>query len=158
MLPACPKCNAAFPEASQTPQQVYERIELPPIKPHVTRVRLFGGRCACCGEQVTANAPTGLERGSPFGHSIAAMVVYLHYAHAIGMERLALLMDELFSLSISEGAISNILARAREPLLAATATIQAVVLASPVVCSDETSARVVQHGAIRQPVTLQTGR
>jgi transposase len=70
------------------------------------------------------------------------MVVYLHYAHAIGMERLVLLMDELFSLSISEGAISNILARAREPLLAATATIQAVVLASPVVCSDETSARV----------------
>jgi transposase len=142
MLAACPKCNAAFPEASQTPQQVYERIELPPIKPHVTQVRLFGGRCACCGEQVNADAPTGLERGSPFGHSIAAMVVYLHYAHAIGMERLALLMDELFSLSISEGAISNILARAREPLLAATATIQAVVRASPVVCSDETSARV----------------
>lgn len=142
MLPACPACKSAFPEASQTPQQVYERIELPPIKPHVTQVRLFGGRCACCGEQVTADAPEGLERGSPFGHTIAAMVVYLHYAHAIGMERLALLMDELFSLSISEGAISNILARAREPLLAATATIQAVVLASPVVCSDETSARV----------------
>jgi transposase len=142
MLPACPTCKSAFPEASQTPQQVYERIELPPIKPHVTQVRLFGGRCACCGEQVTADAPEGLERGSPFGHTIAAMVVYLHYAHAIGMERLALLMDELFSLSISEGAISNILARAREPLLAATATIQAVVLASPVVCSDETSARV----------------
>jgi transposase len=142
MLTACPKCTAAFPEASQTPQQVYERIELPPIKPHVTRVRLFGGRCACCGEPVTADAPEGLERGSPFGHSIAAMVVYLHYAHAIGMERLALLMEELFSLSISEGAISNILARAREPMLGATATIQAVVLASPVVCSDETSARV----------------
>ena len=83
LLPACPKCHAAFPQASQTPQQVYERIELPPIKPHVTQVRLFGGRCACCGEQVTANAPAGLERGSPFGHSIAALVVYLHYAHAI---------------------------------------------------------------------------
>jgi transposase len=83
-----------------------------------------------------------LEQGSPFGQSIAAMVVYLHYAHAIGMERLATLMDELFSLSISEGAISNILARARQPLLAATATIEPVVLASPVVCSDETSVRV----------------
>jgi transposase len=142
VLPACPKCHAAFPEASQTPQQVYERIELPPVKPHVTQVRLFGGRCACCGEQVIANAPAGLERGSPFGPSIATMVVYLHYAHAIGMERLALLMNEVFSLSISEGAISNILARARQPLLAARATIQAVVLASPVICSDETSARV----------------
>ena len=34
------------------------------------------------------------------------------------------------------------LARAREPLLVAAATIRATVLASPVVCSDETSARV----------------
>ena len=123
-LTTCPKCEAAFPDASQTPQQVYERIELPPIRPDVTQVRLFGGRCACCGERVTATAPAGLEPGSPFGHSIAATVVYLHYAHAIGMERLALLMDELFSLSISEGAISNILARARQPLLDATATIE----------------------------------
>ena len=141
-LTACPKCEAAFPDASQAPQQVYERIELPPVRPDVTQVRLFGGRCACCGERVTAEAPAGLEQGSPFGQSIAAMVVYLHYAHAIGMERLATLMDELFGLSISEGAISNILARSREPLLDAASTIEKVVLASPVVCSDETSARV----------------
>ena len=141
-LTTCPKCEAVFPDASQTPQQIYERIELPPVRPDVTQVRLFGGRCACCGERVTAEAPPGLEQGSPFGRSIAAMVVYLHYAHAIGMERLATLMDELFGLSISEGAISNILARSREPLLDAASTIEKVVLASPVVCSDETSARV----------------
>jgi len=141
-LAACPNCEAAFPEASQTPQEVYERIELPPIRPDVTQVRLFGGRCACCGERVTAEAPPGLEQGSPFGQSIAAMVVYLHYAHAISMERLVMLMDELFGLSLSEGAISNILARGRGPLLAAAAAIEKVVLASPVVCSDETSVRV----------------
>jgi transposase len=142
VLTACPKCQAAFPPTSQTPQQIYERIELPPIKPDVTQVRLFGGRCACCGERVTATAPAGLEPGSPFGQSIAALLVYLHYAHAIGMQRLATLMNEIFSLSISEGAISNTLARAREPLLSAAATIRSTVLASPVVCSDETSARV----------------
>jgi transposase len=141
-LATCPKCEAVFPDASQTPQQIYERIELPPIRPDVTQIRLFGGRCACCGERVTAAAPAGLEQGSPFGHSIAAMMVYLHYAHAIGMERLARLTDELFSLSISEGAICNILARARKPLMDATAAIEKVVLASPVVCSDETSVRV----------------
>ena len=62
-LTACPKCEAVFPEASQTPQQVYERIELPPIRPDVTQIRLFGGRCACCGERVTAEAPPGLEQG-----------------------------------------------------------------------------------------------
>ena len=141
-LGACPHCAAAFPVERQTAQQVYDRIELPPIRPDVTRVRLFGGRCGCCGERVTATAPAGLEPGSPFGQSIATLVVYLHYAHAIGLERLVLLMDEVFSLSLSEGAISNMLARAREPLVAAAAAIQAAVTASPVVCSDETSARV----------------
>ena len=69
-------------------------------------------------------------------------MVYLHYAHAIGLERLAALMGDIFGLAISEGAISNMLARAREPLLAASAAIRATVTASPVVCSDETSARV----------------
>jgi len=141
-LTTCPKCEAAFPYASQTAQQIYDRIELPPIRPDVTRVQLFGGRCACCGERATAAAPAGLEPGSPFGQSVAALVVYLHYTHAIGMERLVTVMDEIFGLSISEGAISNILARAREPLLTATAAIEKVVLASPVVCSDETSVRV----------------
>jgi transposase len=141
-LSICPNCEAVFPDAAQTPQQVYERIELPPVRPDVTQVRLFGGRCACCGERVTATAPAGLERGSPFGQTIAAMVVYLHYAHAVGLERLVLLMDELFALSISEGAICNILARARQPLLDATAAIEKVVLSGPVVCSDETSVRV----------------
>jgi transposase len=141
-LAACPKCDAAFPQGAQTPQHVYERIELPPVRPDVTQVRLFGGHCACCGERVAADAPAGLERGSPFGASIAATVTYLHYAHAIGMERLALLMGEMFGLSISEGAISNILARARYPLQGAAQAIEKVVLSSPVVCSDETSARV----------------
>jgi len=141
-LSACPVCEAAFPETSQTPQQVYDRIELPPVRPDVTRVRLFGGRCACCGKRATAPAPAGLEPGSPFGASVSAAVTYLHYAHAIGMERLALLMGEMFGLSISEGAISNILSRARDPLQDAAQAIEKVVLASPVVCSDETSARV----------------
>ena len=47
-------------------------------------------------------------------------------------------MDEIFRCRLSpEGAINNgVLARAREPLLAAAATIRATVLASPVVCSN----------------------
>jgi transposase len=51
-------------------------------------------------------------------------------------------MGEMFALTISEGAISNMLLRAREPLLVAATAIRETVTASPVVCSDETSARV----------------
>lgn len=141
-LGACPHCAAAWPDAPQTPQMVYDRIELPPVRPDVTRVRLFGGRCACCGERAMAPAPDGLEPGSPFGRSVEALVVYLHYAQAIGFERLRMLMGEVFGLCISEGAISNILARAQAPLTTAAEAIAAQVTASAVVASDETSVRV----------------
>ena len=141
-LDACPHCAAAWPDAPQTPQKVYDRIELPPVRPDVTRVRLFGGRCGCCGERAIASAPVGLEPGSPFGRSIETLVIYLHYAQAIGLERLRALMSEVFGLSISEGAISNILARAQAPLGAAATSIAAQVTASAVIASDETSVRV----------------
>jgi transposase len=144
LLDACPHCAAAWPAGPQTPQQVYDRIELPPIKPDVTRVRLFGGRCACCGERAIATAPAGLEPGSPFGKSIEAIAVYLHYAQAIGIERLRLVFGELFGLSISEGALCNILARAQAPLAAAASAIAARVTTADVVASDETSVRVMK--------------
>jgi transposase len=144
LLDACPHCAAAWAGERQTPQQVYDRIELPPIKPDVTRVRLFGGRCACCGGRAIAAAPAGLEPCSPFGKSIEAIAVYLHYAQAIGIERLRLVFGELFGLSISEGAICNMLARAQAPLEAAASAISALVTASDVVASDETSVRVMK--------------
>ena len=48
----------------------------------------------------------------------------------------------MFGLSISEGATSNILARAQAPLTTAAATIAAQVTSSAVVASDQTSVRV----------------
>ena len=42
LLTTCPKCEAVFPREAQIPQQVYERIELPPVRPDVTQIRLFG--------------------------------------------------------------------------------------------------------------------
>ena len=142
-LETCQSCTAAFPIAAQTRQHAYDRIELPPIKPDVTRVHLFGGRCGCCGMRAIASAPADLQPGSPFGRSVEAMVVYLHFTHAISLERLRTLMHEVFGLSISEGTLCNILARARTPLAEMAASIAATVRTARVVCSDETSVRVV---------------
>lgn len=141
-LENCQTCAAAFPITAQTRQHAYDRIELPPIKPDVTRVHLFGGRCGCCGTRAMASAPAGLQPGSPFGHSVEAMAVYLHYTHAISLERLHTLMHEVFGLAISEGALCNILARARTPLTEKATEIAASVRTARVVCSDETSVRV----------------
>lgn len=114
-LNARPHCATAWPSAPQTPQQVYNRIELPPVARRYpgAAVRRTDGRCSCCGKRATATAPTGLEPGSPFGKSTEAIAIYLHYAQAIGIERLRLVFGELLGLPISEGALCNTPARAQ---------------------------------------------
>src|SRR5215471_4131166 len=81
----------------------------------------------------------GLKPGSPFGPDLTALIVHLHVTQAIGFERLAQLLAEVFGIRISEGAIANLIARAQTPLATSAATIAAEVRASPVVGSDETS-------------------
>ena len=138
----CSHCRAAIAAAGQTAVQVYDKIELPPLRPIVTRVILKGCRCRACGGRVVAPAPSGLEPGSPFGRSIVALAVYLRYTHAIGFERLAALFGHLFGLEISEGALANLLARAK-PLFDGTAKrLRTRLRRARLVCSNETSARV----------------
>jgi transposase len=142
MRAACPHCDHALGPADQPDIHAYDHIDLPPIRPVVTRINRHGGVCPCCRKRVCAPAPEGFEPGSPFGPGLRALIIHLHITQAIGFQRLTRLMAEVFGLTISEGAIANILARAEAPLLAAAAPIAAVVRASPVVGSDETSARV----------------
>ena len=141
-LVACPHCDHALGPADQPEIHAYDHIDLPPIRPLVTRINRHSGVCPCCRKHVAAAAPEGLEAGSPFGPGLCALILHLHITQAIGFERLARLMREVFGLTISEGAIANILARAQTPLLAAAAPMAAAVRASAVVGSDETSARV----------------
>jgi transposase len=53
--------------------------------------------------------------GSPFGTSIVALVTYLHGCQMVSYARLAEMLEGLFGLKISEGAIANMLARTAEP-------------------------------------------
>src|SRR5271169_1518577 len=89
-----------------------------------------------------AEMPPGMPPGSPFGPNLVALILHLHVTQAIGFERLVRLLDEVFAIRISEGAIANMLARAGAPLTTAAETTAAAVRSSAVVASDETSARV----------------
>jgi transposase len=141
-LAACPHCAHALGPTDLPDIHAYDHIDLPPIRPIVTRIHRHRGVCPCCRRPVTAPAPAGFDPGSPFGAGIIALVLHLHVTQAVGFERLSRLMHEVFGLTISEGALANMLARARAPLLAAVVPIAAAVRTSAVVGSDETSARV----------------
>lgn len=139
---SCPHCGAAVTASEQQLKGIYERIELPVVKPYVTRVERYGGSCPCCQQDYESAVPVGLEPGSPFGSSIASRVTYLRYSHGVSYERLSQLMGELYGLEISEGAIANLLQRVMGQLAAPVARIAERLRRARLVCSDETGARV----------------
>ena len=139
---ACMHCGAVVSAAGQVMRHVYDHIDLPPIRPVVTRVRIFGRRCPGCRRRVRGVPPKTMPPGSPFGPSIVTMLAYLHHHHAVGYQRLSKLMTELFGLSISEGGIANALRRAHRPLKRAGAAITEQLRRAAVIGCDETGARL----------------
>jgi transposase len=135
-------CGAKLPAADQVLARAYDRVELPPIKPVTTRINLHRVDCPCCGKTIIAEPPADMPPGSPFGPGIVALVTYLHGCQMVGYARLAEMLEGLFGLKISEGAIANMLARTAEPFAECAETIHDTVRNSPVIASDETSARV----------------
>src|SRR5512143_838232 len=80
---ACAHCQAALDDADQVLHARYDKIDLPPVRPVVTRVERYAGRCRCCGQTTLAPVPDGLEPGTPFGPSILTLALYLRFVHAI---------------------------------------------------------------------------
>ena len=139
----CPHCEGALEPEEQQLKARYDKIEIPPVRPVVTRVEQYGGTCPHCGDCYVAPVPLGLEPGTPFGRSIETLATYLRYSHAISYERLSALFSEVFGLSISEGALANLFKeRVGSRLGDRTEEILERLRSSRVVMSDETSARV----------------
>ncbi len=124
----CPHCQGDVSGVRQRLCEAYDHLELPPIRPDVTRVMLFGGKCPHCAERFKAAAPADMPPGSPFGANLRALVIYLRYTHGIGFERLARLLHDLYGLTISEAALINMLNAAVEPFAAQTSRIRARLL------------------------------
>ncbi len=135
-------CGAAVSPTDQTLAHAYDHIDLPPIKPFTTRINLHKGTCPCCRRRVAALAPADMQPGSPFGPGIASIAAYLHDCYMVSYNRLTEVFAGLLGLKLSEGAIANMLARAAVLFAAEADKIAASVRSSPVIASDETSARV----------------
>ena len=68
--------------------QRYDKIDIPPIQPVVTRVERYGCTCLECGQAQIAPVPVVMEPGSPFGPRIAALVTTMRYGHGISYSRM----------------------------------------------------------------------
>jgi transposase len=138
----CQYCQSALADADQKLDTRYDKIDLPRVRPMVTRVERYAGRCQCCGRTTLAALPEGLEPGTPFSVNIVALAMYLRFVHAVSYQRLSRLLLDLYALRISEGALDSAFRRSAARFDADVAAILARLRRARVIGSDETSVRV----------------
>lgn len=138
----CPHCRGDLAAAAQTPCESYDHVEIPPIRPEVTRVMLMGGTCPHCARTFKAAAPEDMAPGSPFGPNLRALALHLRFSQGIGFDRLQRLLRDVFGVAISQGALVNMARAAAAAFAAQAARLAERLRASPVLASDETGLRV----------------
>ena len=138
----CPHCRGDLAEAAQAPRESYDHVEIPPIRPEVTRVVLMGGTCPHCARAFKAAQPADMAPGSPFGENLRALALHLRFSQGIGLARLEALLRDVFGVRISEGGLVNLVRAAAAPFAAQATRLLARLRTSPVLASDETGLRV----------------
>jgi transposase len=141
----CGQCGHALVAAPQERVGVSQVVELPPVQPVVLEAWRYAASCAACGATTTAPYPAGFEPTRVFGPHLEALWTYLHEHHHVSYARLAAIGRDLWRLAVSQGALANALRRVGTRLEPQAAAIREQVRASPVIGSDETSARVNGH-------------
>jgi transposase len=141
-LEECPDCGADLTEVEQRVVGSSQVVEIPPVQPVVVEAHRYGCTCPKCGKPQAADYPLGMEPERVFGRRIEALVTYLHEVHHLSYARLQIVLQVLFSLLISVGALVNLVQRAAKRLEPAAEAIREEIRGSRVVQSDETGARV----------------
>jgi transposase len=138
----CEGCGLSIPAEEQSLLERYDKIEIPPIRPVITRVERYGCPCPGCGKLQIGTVPESLLPSSPFGPRLSALVTTLRYTHAISYRRLERLLADVFGLNISQGGIANLLKRVKTQLQPTHEEILGLIRQASILGSDETSARV----------------
>jgi transposase len=138
----CSACGTDLQDLEPTSVGVNQVIDIPPVRPVVVEAHRYSVICPVCHHQESAAYPAGMEPERVFGGGIESLVNYLHHEHHIGYARLESLLNDLFHLSVSEGALVNMIQRGAARLEPEAEEIRDRIRNSTVVGSDETGARV----------------
>src|SRR3954451_10796033 len=106
---ACAACGEPLTEAMAIGHVARQVFDLPEPKPLiVTEHRAHGCRCAACGAQTRAAFPDGVSAPVQYGQRIGAFVLYLLHYQLLPEKRLAMLMADLFGVTLVAATIARI--------------------------------------------------
>ena len=139
-LMGCPHCGAPV-TAVEAIEQFIE--EIPPVRPHVTRLVTYRGRCATCGpvpsshplQTSTATGAAKIQLG-PRAHALAAA---LNKQFGLTMRKTCRVLQHTGGLSLSPGGLAQAVQRTAAKVTPAFDRLVTEVRAAAAVFVDETS-------------------
>jgi len=111
---ACAGCGAKLAGKDPEPRRV-QTFELPNVEPVVTEYELYALGCVRCGHRTSGAAPRGRDLAT-FGPRVQATAAVLSGVYRLGKRAVAEVLEGLFGLPISLGAVSALEAATREAL------------------------------------------
>lgn len=138
----CRHCQSDLRRVAAETVMRRQVTELPQVRPLIIETQQAEVRCPHCQQLNRGSLPAGLEAGRSFGPRLEATVIYLKHQQHLSYERIVASVHEMFGLRLSEGGVAAILERAGKNAAPVAEEIKQEVIASTVVKSDETSARI----------------
>jgi transposase len=143
----CEHCKGeVVPEGTADQYQ----IDLPEIRPRVTRFTLHHGKCSQCGREAVGRHPGQTSQafrvGSvQLGPGVLSLAAFLNKVAGMSYGKIAALLKEMAGLRVSRSALCRALLRMAKKLAPLYEELKAQIQNSPVVYPDETSWREGGH-------------
>ena len=138
----CDQCGADLQHTLPARTLRRQVIELPEIHAVILETQQEEVVCPDCQHVQTGVLPEGLEATRQFGPRLEALVTYLHQEQHVSFQRVQTIVHDVLNIDLSAGGAVAILERAGTAAQPEAAAIGEAVRHSPVIGSDETSARV----------------
>ena len=129
-------CGIAY---RQTKQSTTNVLDLPKLNSEVTQHISEHWHCRKCGKTYYSRKFKGNKE--QYGEQLKSLAIYLKDYHFIPYQRLSTLFKDCFSLSLSEGTLSNFTATAYHNLEEVEQSLKTNLLKSPHLHVDETGLR-----------------
>ena len=140
----CKKCKIDISTAVATlkeRRQVLD-IELSSIYRKITEYQSFSKKCNSCGYVNHDNSVFTIAPNISYGSTVIAMVSYLSVSQYMSNVRIVELMSNLFNITLSEGTITGLLAKASKLSQGEIDKITTILEKSPILGIDETGCKV----------------
>ena len=137
----CPECGKDVSNLSFECFGKRQVIDIPVIKQIVTEHRVY--RCTCtCGKVVESDFPVGVDSPVKYGKNIETIIGYLSVRQYLPFKRLQEMLNDIFTVQISEGGLHCLLKRLASKGVDAYEMIRQNVLNSGVIGTDETGVKI----------------